>query len=138
MPRGVTEIVKRLRLALLVCIFTCTTLSAAFAQSIAIEIANAEAAYDQQTGKPVVAFRMSTASARAFAELTAKNVGRAAALIVDGQTISKPIIRSPILGGQGQISGDFEIEAARALARRLSDGTSKLTIEIIPDAASGK
>ena len=41
-----------------------------------IEVVQAEAAYDQQTGKPVIAFRMSPTSARAFADLTAKNVGR--------------------------------------------------------------
>ena len=139
MSRGsVTWIVNRLRFSLLVCAFAGTTFAAALAQSIAIEVAGAEAAYDQATGKPVVAFRMSPASARAFADLTAKNVGRAAAIIVDGHVMSKPIIRTPIIGGAGQISGDFDIEGARSMARRLSDGTAKLTIEIVPDDGPGK
>jgi SecD/SecF fusion protein len=122
----------------LVCAFAGTTLATAFAQTIAIEIASAEAASDLMTGKPVIAFRMSPTSARAFADLTAKNIGHPASIIVDGHVMSTPIIGTPITGGTGQISGDFDIEQARSLARRLSDGTSKLTIEIVSDGASGK
>jgi preprotein translocase subunit SecD len=136
--RGASSIVNRLRFLLLVCVFAGTTLAAAFAQSIAVEIVSAEAAYDQATGKPVVAFRMDPASARAFAELTTTNIGRPAALIIDGQVMSKPIIRSPITGGAGQISGDFDTAGAQALARRLIDHTSKLTIEIVSDGSPGK
>jgi preprotein translocase subunit SecD len=136
--RGVTLIAKRLRWSLLVCVFASTTLAAASAQSIAIEVTDAQAAYDQQTGKPLVAFAMSAASTRAFFELTRKNIGRPVAVIVDGQVVSKPVIQTPIIGGQLQIWGDFDVERARSMARRLSDGTSKLTIEVISDAASAK
>jgi preprotein translocase subunit SecD len=138
MLSGVTVIVKRLRLSLLVCAFAATTFTAALAQSTAIEIVDAQAAYDQMTGKPVVAFRMSPTSARVFAELTAKNVGRPASIIVDGHVMSTPIIRTPITGGAGQIVADFDIEQARSLAHRLSDGTSKMAIEIVSDGGSSK
>ncbi len=138
-PRnGVTRTVKLLRLSLLVCALASATFTAAFAQSIPIEVVQAEAAYDQQTGKPVIAFRMSPTSARAFAELTAKNVGCPASIVVDGHVMDTPIIRTPITGGAGQISGDFDIEQARSLARRLSDGTSKLTIEVVPNGSPAK
>jgi preprotein translocase subunit SecD len=60
------------------------------------------------------------------------------ALIVDGQVVSKPVIQSPILGGRIGILGDFDVEGARSMADRLSDGTSKLTIEVISEGASGK
>jgi preprotein translocase subunit SecD len=138
-PRGgATSIASLLRFSLLVCAFAAATVTAALAQSIAIEVTDAALTYDQQTGKPLVTFRMSPASARAFGELTAKNVGRAAAIVVDGRVMSQPIIRTPILGGTAQISGDFSIEEARSIAHRLSDGTSKMTIEIVSDGASGK
>ena len=136
--RGASSIVNGLRFLLLVCALGGVTLAAASAQSIAIEVADAAATYDQQTGKPVVAFRMSLASARAFADLTAKNVGRPASIIVDGRVMSTPIIRTPITGGTGQITADFDIEQARSLAHRLFDGTSKMTIAIVPDDAPGK
>jgi preprotein translocase subunit SecD len=54
------------------------------------------------------------------------------------QVMSKPIIQSPISGGRGQIWGDFDVEGARAIARRLKDGTSKPTIEIVSDDGSRK
>jgi len=140
---GVTLIVKRLRLSLLVCVFANTTLAAAFAQSIAIEVADAAATHDRETGEretgePVVAVRMSPASAHAFFDLTVHNIRRAAAVIVDGHVISKPAIITPIAGGIVQIAGDLSVEEARSMARRLSDGTSKLTIEIPSDGDPGK
>jgi preprotein translocase subunit SecD len=72
------------------------------AQSIPIEVTQADVEFDVQTGDPVVTFRMTPGSTRAFAELTQKNVGRKAAIKVDGRELSVPVIREPILGGQGQ------------------------------------
>jgi hypothetical protein len=105
-----------LRWSLLVCAFVSTTLAAEFAQSIAVEVASAEAAHDAQTGKPVVVYRMSAASARAFFD---------------------PLILAA-MGPDSQISGDFGIEKARSITRRLSDGTAKLTIGIASDGGRGR
>jgi preprotein translocase subunit SecD len=135
---GATRTVKPLRLSLWVCAFAGTTFAAALAQSIPIEVVQAEATYDQVTGKPLVSFRMSPGSARAFAELTLKNVGHALAIVIDGRVISKPIIRTPILGGTGQIDGNFSAEEARAMASRLAGGAAKMTMEIVPDGSPGK
>jgi preprotein translocase subunit SecD len=113
-------------------------ITAACAQSITIEITQAEPAFDLRTTEPEVAFRMSPASARAFAELTKRNVGRKAAIVIDGRTMSAPIIREPILGGSGQITGDFTPEEARRIAAGLASGTSKMTIEIVPENSDSK
>ncbi len=59
MPRcGATRTVKLLRLSRLVCAFAAATFAAALAQSIRIEVVQAEVAYDRVTGKPLVSFRM--------------------------------------------------------------------------------
>jgi preprotein translocase subunit SecD len=119
------------RSILLACVLAAATITAASAQSIPIEVSEAAQDYDQRTGEPVVTLRMTPASAHAFAELTAKNVGRTAAMVIDGRVVSKPVIRTPILGGMAQISGHFTVEEARAIATALTSGTSKMQIEIV-------
>jgi len=111
---------------------------AAAADPLRIEVASAEAAYDQRTGEPVISFKMTSSSARAFAELTAHNVGRKAAILIDGRMVSAPVIREPILGGSGQVSGHFSAEEARDIALRLSSGAAKMEIEIVADDGSSK
>jgi len=60
------------------------------------------------------------------------------AIVIDGRVISKPIIRTPILGGAGQIDGNLKAEETRAMASRLAAGTAKMTMEIVPDDSPGK
>jgi preprotein translocase subunit SecD len=103
-----------------------------------IEVASAERAYDLRTGEPVISFTMTSSSARAFAELTGRNVGRKAAILIDGRMVSAPVIREPILGGSGQVSGHFSPEEAREIALRLSSGAAKMEIAIVPDDGPGK
>ena len=103
-------------------------IAAAAAEALLFDIAQAEVAYDQRTSEPVVSFRFTPDSARRFAEFTAQNVGRAAEMRVDGKVLSRPVIREPILGGSGQISGHLNVPEAQDLAARLMSGT-KLEIE---------
>jgi preprotein translocase subunit SecD len=120
------------------CGLSAGTLVTAVAEPLHIEVASAALAYDQRTGEPVISFRMTSSSARAFAELTYQNVGRKAAILIDGHMVSAPVIREPILGGAGQVSGHFSPEEAREIALRLSSGAAKMEIEIVPDDSSGK
>jgi preprotein translocase subunit SecD len=110
-------------------------ITGAYAQSISIVITQAEPAFDPRADEPMIAFRMSPDSAQAFAELTKRNVGRKAAIVIDGRTMSAPIIREQILGGLGTITGDFTVEEARRMAAALASGTSKMTIEIVPEGS---
>jgi preprotein translocase subunit SecD len=103
----------------------------AAAEPLKIEVAAAQAAYDQRTGEPLISFKMSESSREAFAELSRNNVGRKMAVRVDGQTISAPFIREPIVGGAGQIAGQFTVQQVRDMAARLSSGASKLEMEIV-------
>jgi len=127
-----------LGIALLWSALAAATITSAFAETIPIEVAVAQQAYDQRTGEPVISFTMSPSSARAFAELTKNNVGRQAAILIDGRRISAPVIREPILGGAGQISGHLSFEEAREMAIRLSSGAAKMEIAIVPDDGGAK
>jgi preprotein translocase subunit SecD len=104
----------------------------ASAQSLVLEIASAVAAFDQRTGKPIVAFRLTARSTKQFAQITTLNVGRKMELRVDGRVMMAPVIREPILGGQGQISDpDWTVAQAQELAGRLSTGKAKVEVEIV-------
>src|SRR5690606_23180831 len=75
-------------------------------------LVDAHTTYDSQTGEPVVAFRFNNAGARKFGEITAANVGKPFAIVLDNKVITAPVIRSPIIGGSGIISGNFTTQSA--------------------------
>jgi preprotein translocase subunit SecD len=104
--------------------------AAVAADPLLFDVAQANPGFDQRTNAPTVTFRFTPESARKFAQFTSENVGRAAEIRLDGKVLSRPVIREPILGGTGQISGSFTVEQARDLAARLAAGT-KLEIEAV-------
>jgi preprotein translocase subunit SecD len=93
------------------------------------ELTDAQPGFDQRTSEPIVSFKFNTAGARRFAQATQENVGRPFAIVLDEEVISAPVIREPIIGGSGQISGSFTVESANNLAILLRAGAlpAKLT-----------
>ncbi len=75
------------------------------------DLTDAQPGFDQRTSEPIVSFRFNTSGARKFAQVTQENVGKPFAIVLDNEVISAPVIREPILGGSGQISGSFTVEA---------------------------
>jgi preprotein translocase subunit SecD len=94
------------------------------------ELTDAQPGFDQRTSEPIVTFKFNTSGARKFAQVTQENVGRPFAIVLDDKVISAPVIREPILGGSGQISGNFTVESANNLAILLRAGAlpAKLTV----------
>ena len=86
------------------------------------ELTDAQPGFDQRTSEPIVTFKFNINGARRFAQVTQENVGRPFAIVLDNEVISAPVIREPILGGSGQISGNFTIEQANDLAVLLRAG----------------
>jgi preprotein translocase subunit SecD len=80
------------------------------------DLTDAQPGFDQRSGEPIVSFKFNTAGARKFAQATTENVGLPFAIVLDNKVISAPVIREPITGGQGQISGSFTVQAANDLA----------------------
>jgi preprotein translocase subunit SecD len=103
------------------------------AEPLLLDVARAELAYDRRSGEPVVTFVLTQPSAGLFARLTADNVGRRIAVSVGGNVYMRPVVREPILGGSGQISGMTSVEEARDIAARLSSGAAKLELEALAD-----
>ena len=84
-------------------------------------VADAKAAVDQH-GRSIVRFSLTPQGATRLAETTRGNVGRRLAILVDGKVVTAPVIRDPINGGAGEISGDFTPGEARALAAAIVQG----------------
>jgi SecD/SecF fusion protein len=76
---------------------------------------------DPMSGQPVIRFELNSAGAKLFGEITESNVGRQLAIVLDGILYSAPVIRGPILGGSGEISGSFTPEQAMELAAVLEN-----------------
>jgi preprotein translocase subunit SecD len=101
------------------------------------DLTDAQPGFNPQTSEPVVNFRFNTSGARKFAQVTQENVGKPFAIILDNQVISAPVIREPILGGSGQISGNFTVQSANDLAILLRAGALPAPLTIIEERTVG-
>jgi len=88
------------------------------------DMCDAEAAFLTHTGEPMVSFRFGADGTRRFAEVTQNNVGRPMAIVLDGKVASAPVIREPILGGAGQISGKLSTTQVNDLANWIKANAS--------------
>jgi preprotein translocase subunit SecD len=97
---------------------------------------NAQFSQDQ-SGQPAVSFRFNTLGAKKFCKLSRENQNRLFAIVLDKEIISAPVIREPICGGQGQISGSFSIQEANDLALLLRAGALPAPLEILEERSVG-
>ena len=101
------------------------------------DLTDAQPGFDQRTNEPIVSFRFNTSGARKFAETTQQNVGKPFAIVLDNQVISAPVIREPILGGSGQISGSFTVQSANDLAILLRAGALPAPLTVVEERTVG-
>ena len=112
------------------------------------DLVDAQPGFDQQTNEPIVSFRFNSAGARRFGKYTKSHVGEPFAIVIDNgideltkkrdvHVISAPVIREPILGGSGQISGNFTIDGVNELSILLRSGALPATLSIIEERSVG-
>jgi preprotein translocase subunit SecD len=101
------------------------------------DLTDAQTGFDQRTSEPVVNFKFNTAGSRKFAQATTENVGQPFAIVLDNQVISAPVIREPITGGQGQISGNFTVQTANDLAVLLRAGALPAPLTVVEERTVG-
>ncbi len=90
-----------------------------------------------QDNQPVVSFRFDAVGARRFADATKANVGKPFAIVLDNKVISAPVIREPILGGAGIISGGFTVQEAQDLALLLRAGALPAPLKVLEERTVG-
>jgi SecD/SecF fusion protein len=101
------------------------------------DLTDAQPGFSSQTSEPVVKFTFNIRGGQRFGEITSANVGRPFAIILDGKVISAPVIRSPITGGVGEISGHFTVESANQLAILLRAGALPAKLTIVEERTVG-
>ncbi len=98
---------------------------------------DASAATSPNSGQWVVRFRFDTVGTKRFADASRDNVGRRFAIVLDGKVISAPVIREPILSGQGEISGNFTAQSANDLSVLLRAGALPAPLTVIEERVVG-
>ncbi|MBV0933150.1 protein translocase subunit SecD [Marinobacterium weihaiense] len=110
------------------------------AQDVALEgrhIRDAQLGFNPETGAAVVNFRLDNEGGRTFARMTADNIGRPLAIVLDDAVLTAPVIRSVIGGGSGEISGDFTPQEAGELALMLRAGALPVPLQVIEERTVG-
>ncbi len=100
------------------------------------DLVDAQPSFDQNN-QPVVSFRFNQKGALKFGKLTSENLKKPFAIILDDEIQSFPVIQSAILGGSGQISGNFTIEETRNLAIILRSGALPAKLSIVEERTVG-
>ena len=98
---------------------------------------NARPSFDNINNETIVSFTLNRVGAKRFGRVTTNNVGKKLAIILDNKIISAPEIREPILGGNGQISGNFTFQSATDLALLLRSGALPAPLNILEERTVG-
>ncbi len=100
-------------------------------------ILDAKPRMDNQNNETVVSFTLDRVGSKRFAKATTSGIGKRLAIILDGKIVSAPVIRSAIVGGSGQISGNFTFQSATDLALLLRSGALPAPLNIIEERTVG-
>ena len=101
------------------------------------DLTDARAGTNPQTGEWVVNFTFNSIGARRFGDVTRANVNHRFAIVLDGKVISAPVIREPITGGRGQISGNFSAASANDLSVLLRAGALPAPLTVVEERSVG-
>jgi len=92
---------------------------------------------DNLTGEALVSLQFNDTGAEIFEQVTARSLQKPLAIYLDGRIINAPTVQAIIGGGTAQISGNFQLEEARALARNLNAGAVPVPIKLVSQQQVG-
>lgn len=101
----------------------------------AIEDANGR--HSDQSSAAEVDMSMNASGAKVWARLTADNIGKCIAVVLDNMVYSCPRVNTEITGGRSQITGDFTLQEAKDLANVLKSGKLPAPARIVQDSVVG-
>jgi preprotein translocase subunit SecD len=99
------------------------------------DVDKAQAVFDAQGASGwIVQLDFTSQGGKKFADITGKLAQKQApqnqfAIVLDGDVVSDPYVRSAITGGNAEISGSFDQQSAQSLANMLSYGSLPLTFK---------
>lgn len=99
-------------------------------------ISNAMQEFDQN-GRPNIVMVMNSEGASRWARITAANVGREVAIVLDNVVYSAPTVQGEIRGGRSEITGNFSIMEAKDMANKLKSGKLPAPARIMQESIVG-
>ncbi len=116
--------------------FKATGLSGKNLTSVAVDYQS------QGIGSPQIALRFDDEGAKLFADITARNIGKPVAILIDGEVVSQPTVQSEIRDGQAVITGSYTLAEANAQVKRFNEGALPVPIALVSqqsiDASLGR
>lgn len=100
-------------------------------------ISDARQDFGQFNGQPEITMRMNPEGAQTWKRLTAENIGKSIAIVLDESVYSFPTVQGEIAGGNSNITGSFEINEAKDLANILKAGKLPAPARIVEEAIVG-
>ncbi|HPQ45310.1 MAG TPA: protein translocase subunit SecD [Syntrophales bacterium] len=98
---------------------------------------DAKVSISNRFGEPYVALKFDSQGSRDFDRITAQNVKKRLAIVLDGVVHSAPVIQERISGGNAQITGSFTMDEARDLAIVLRAGALPAPVKILEQRTVG-
>ncbi len=100
-------------------------------------IVNARQDYSSTTGNVEVTMQMNSEGANIWRRLTADNINKSIAIVLDDFVYSAPNVIQEISGGRSQITGNFTVEEGQDLANILKAGSLPAPARIVEEAIVG-
>jgi preprotein translocase subunit SecD len=92
---------------------------------------------DQRYNEPYVGLSFDATGAKLFEEITANNINKRLAIILDDNVYSAPVIRDRIAGGNAQITGNFTMQESKDLAIVLRSGSLPAPLKMLQNVTVG-
>ncbi len=87
--------------------------------------------FNTNDGSPEVSLEFNAEGAKMFEDITARNLNKQVAIFLDGYVISAPTVNDKISGGKAFISGQFNVEEAKLLVKRLNSGALPVPVSLV-------
>lgn len=100
-------------------------------------VAGARSEFGQTRGESEVLMWMNPEGAKVWARMTADNIGKSIAIVLDNYVYSYPTVNNEIKGGRSSITGGFTIKEAKDLVNVLQSGKLPAPAHIIQEEIVG-
>jgi SecD/SecF fusion protein len=100
-------------------------------------VTDAVQTFGQFASSAEVSMEMNAEGAKQWKRLTAENIKKSVAIVLDGYVYSYPTVQAEIAGGRSSITGNFTVNEAKDLANILKSGKLPAPARIIEEAIVG-
>ncbi len=103
-----------------------------------VDVKLAKPAFDPKSGRPIIELTFNSEGSKKWARVTADNVGKRIAILIDDQLIMEPpTVQGPIPTGQTVISGNFTAAQTKQIATLLNSGALPAPVKVIEQRTIG-